>query len=406
MRKVGRLPVWHGLVLAFLACLAFFQTANAVASFNIASGANSLTFDAGSSTTSTITLQAIGGFSGNVTLSVLVSPVGLACFLTPTAVSLVDSAVSTLYCTGSVPGSFSVTVTGTSGSTVKMTNLTVVVTQPVYVVLFYYMLVALGVGSGAAVLKMFSTTSAPFDEFFTLTGGEFTPPASLLIVGDSGSGTSTLGLELIYRQLSAGRNCGILIYDSFPSEVQRRMNAMGWDVAPYLENGSLKIIDCYSALAGEAKAEVKDPLDFTDLSIRVSDVIERSETGPVTILFDSITAIFNSTQAKHAANFLRVLGAKVKSGGGVLILAATKGAISQEVGLNIEAMVDGVIELSIIRYRNSARRILTVKKIAGHQISSTPLEFRIVNQRGIVFRRPRFAPTSLLRRIRHSIQRL
>jgi len=174
---------------------------------------------------------------------------------------------------------------------------------------------------------------------------------------------------------------------------------MGWDVSAYLENGSLKIIDCYSALAGDANVEVKDPLDFTDVSIRVSEVIEKSARAPVTILFDSITAIFNSTQAKHASNFLRVLGAKVKKGGGILILAATKGSISEEVRFNIEAMVDGVVELTVVRYRNSTKRILTVKKVAGHHILPTQAEFEIADREGIIFRKPRFAPISLWRRI-------
>jgi len=179
---------------------------------------------------------------------------------------------------------------------------------------------------------------------------------------------------------------------------------MGWDVSAYLENGSLKIIDCYSALAGDANVEVKDPLDFTDVSIRVSEVIEKSARAPVTVFFDSITAIFNSIQAKHANNFLRVLGAKVKKGGGILILAATKGSISEEVRSNIEAMVDGVIELTVVRYRNSTKRILTVKKVAGHHIFSNQAEFEIGDQEGIIFRKPRFAPISMWRRIRELVR--
>ena len=392
------------VILAFAVCVGAIQTANAAASFSLASTGDSLAFDEGSSATSTITLQSTAGFSGNVTLTLLVSPAGLACFLTPTQVSLVDSASSTLYCTGSAPGSYAVTVTGTSGSIVKTTSLTVIVSKPAYVILFYYALVALAIGSGVAILKIFSMTTGPFEEFFKLTGGEFTPPASFLIIGDSGSGTSLLGLELIYRELSAGRSCGILTYDSFPSDIQRKMKKMGWDVTAYLENGSLKIIDCYSALAGDAMVEVKDPLDFTDVSIRVSEVIEKSALAPVTILFDSITAIFNSTQAKHASNFLRVLGAKVKKGGGILILAATKGSISEEVRFNIEAMVEGVVELTVVRYRNSTKRILTVKKVSGHHMLPTQAEFEIVDQAGILFRKPRFAPISLGRRIQELVR--
>lgn len=97
----------------------------------------------------------------------------------------------------------------------------------------------------------------------------------MLIIGDSGSGASTLGLQLLYRQLSAGRSCGLLTYDSFPSEIQKRMRDMGWDVIPHLGDGTLSILDCYSTLTGDEKTGVKDPLDFTEVSIRISDIVER-----------------------------------------------------------------------------------------------------------------------------------
>ncbi|HVH14624.1 MAG TPA: hypothetical protein VNA15_02755 [Candidatus Angelobacter sp.] len=81
-------------------------------------------------------------------------------------------------------------------------------------------------------------------------------------------------------------------------------------MTPYLEDGSLRILDYYSTLAGDEKTGVKDPLDFTEVSIRISDIIEKATKKPATIILDSITPIFNSSQSKIAINFLRVLGAK------------------------------------------------------------------------------------------------
>ncbi|HVH14623.1 MAG TPA: hypothetical protein VNA15_02750 [Candidatus Angelobacter sp.] len=95
--------------------------------------------------------------------------------------------------------------------------------------MFYFLILTTAIGSGigaAAVFKRFNTTTAPFEDIFNLTGGEFNSPITLLIIGDSGPGASTLGLQLLYRQLSAGRSCGLLTYDSFPSEIQKRMGDM------------------------------------------------------------------------------------------------------------------------------------------------------------------------------------
>ncbi len=263
---------------------------------------------------------------------------------------------------------------------------------------FYYLIAALAVGGslGTTVfLKRFNSTTGPFDDLFKLTGGEMQPPATLMIASDSGAGSTTMALQLLYRDLSRGKYCGLLSYDAFPAEINRRMREMGWDITEYLKNGKLQILDCYSALAGVEGSPIRDPTDFTEVSIQVTGMIEKAK-GPATILLDSVTPIFNSSAAKDCINFLQVLGAKVKNAGGVFIFTATKGSIPEEARSKIEALADGVIELNMIKRTNSLRRTLQVKKMAGRQSSTIETGFEIVQGKGIVIRKQRI-PISLLR---------
>lgn len=256
--------------------------------------------------------------------------------------------------------------------------------------LFYFLIVAALVGSGlmgTLVFRRLNSTDAPFSELYAATGGQFRPPTTLMIRGESGSGTSTLGLQLVYEGLQAGRSAVILTYDSFPSEIERQMEGMGWDDKPYLDNGSLQFIDCYSALVG-GETSIKDPIDFTEVSIQVSSKVD-SAKGPVTVLLDSFTPIFNGAQVRHAINFLRVLGAKVKNDGGFFIMTGTRGSLPDAVESNLESVVDAVIDLHLVRRGHRLIRVLTVKKVAGHQIGLVEKEFRIVEGRGIMFRVPR-----------------
>jgi len=163
---------------------------------------------------------------------------------------------------------------------------------------------------------------------------------------------------------------------------------MGWDTTEPLKTGQLKILDCYSALAGVEGSLIKDPTDFTEVSIQVTRMIE-SAKGPVTILLDSVTPIFNSAAAKDCINFLQVLGAKVKNAGGIFIFTATKGSIPEEARSKIEALADGVIELNLIKRANSLRRTLQVKKMAARQTSSVETGFEIVQGKGVVIRKQR-----------------
>src|SRR5205807_227061 len=181
---------------------------------------------------------------------------------------------------------------GNTGPTTTQTYRFVVHQQQNQAVInpFYYLIAALAIrGSlGTTVfLRRFNSTTGPFDDLFKLTGGEMQPPATLLIVSDSGAGSTTMALQLLYRDLSRGKSCGLLSYDAFPAEISRKMRAMGRDIAENLKTGQLNIIDCYSALAGVVGSLIRDPTDFTEVSIQVTRMIE-SAKGPLTILFDSV----------------------------------------------------------------------------------------------------------------------
>ncbi|HEX4920251.1 MAG TPA: RAD55 family ATPase, partial [Candidatus Bathyarchaeia archaeon] len=197
------------------------------------------------------------------------------------------------------------------------------------------------------------------------------------------------------RDLAKGKACGLISYDAFPAEIGRRMRDMGWDISQYVKTGQLKVLDCYSALAGVEGSVIKDSTDFTEVSIQVSGMIEKAK-GPITILLDSVTPMFNSASPKDCINFLQVLGAKVKNSGGIFIFTATKGSIPEEARSKIEALADGVIELSLTKRSQSLRRTLQVKKMAGHQASTVETGFEIVQGRGIVMRRQR-VPISFFR---------
>ena len=256
---------------------------------------------------------------------------------------------------------------------------------------FFYAVIALAIGGGLGTtvfLKRFNETTRPFDDLFKLTGGELQPPMSLMLAGNAGAGTSTLGLQLLYRDLKAGKPCGLLSYDAFPSEVQKRMKGMGWDITPYLEKGDLRVLDIYSALAGVESGTIRDPTDFTEISIQVTNMLDKTK-GPTTLLLDSVTPIFNSAQAKDCVNFLQVIAAKVKNSGGKFIFTSTKGSMPEDARLTIESLVDGVIDLNLVKKGKSLTRFLQVRKMPGREISSAETEFEMVPGKGILFLKQR-----------------
>src|SRR5438094_3367749 len=93
-----------------------------VEDFTIAASPTTVTVPAGVAGTSTVTVTAVNGFAQVVSLTLTIVPSsGLTCSLTPTSIS--GSGTSTLSCIGSA-GSFTVTVTGTSGALSRSATVT------------------------------------------------------------------------------------------------------------------------------------------------------------------------------------------------------------------------------------------------------------------------------------------
>jgi hypothetical protein len=112
---------------------------------------------------------------------------------------------------------------------------------------------------GIVALKRYDTSLEGFEHLEEMIGGPIPRGSSLLLLGDPGSGKTVLSYELLHDELEAGRVCALLSYDAFPEDVQGRMGEFGWDIISHLRKGRLKIIDCYSGLAGQGEGALRDP---------------------------------------------------------------------------------------------------------------------------------------------------
>src|SRR5436309_2054060 len=96
--------------------------------FTLSANPGTVSFDAGLSANSTISLQATGGFSGTVALTAVSVPAGVTTSCAPSNIS--GSLTSTCTFASSTPGSYIVTATGTNGSLVHTASISVTVTTP------------------------------------------------------------------------------------------------------------------------------------------------------------------------------------------------------------------------------------------------------------------------------------
>ena len=96
--------------------------------FSLSAKPTSVTFNAGSSATSVVSLASTGGFNGTVDLTTASAPAGVTTTCVPS--SLTGNASSTCTLTAPNPGAYTVTITGTNGSVAHDTLIDATVTTP------------------------------------------------------------------------------------------------------------------------------------------------------------------------------------------------------------------------------------------------------------------------------------
>src|SRR5439155_758468 len=96
--------------------------------FALTANPDTVSFVAGQSASSTISLQSTGGFNGAVSLTAASTPAGLTTSCVPVSLSGTQTSACTM--SGSTPGPYTVTITGTNGSLIHTTPITVTVTAP------------------------------------------------------------------------------------------------------------------------------------------------------------------------------------------------------------------------------------------------------------------------------------
>ena len=188
---------------------------------------------------------------------------------------------------------------------------------------------------------------------------------------------------MLNYQLGLGRPCGLLAYDMSALEAQKRVTDMGRDVSKDVQEGKLQILDCRPALAGVGWS-TENPLDFREMSVKVTQMIDAAK-APITILLDSFSTVFKSAPPNVAANLLRVLATLVKNSKGTFVLSGEMKSVPSDVMSRLDAVIDGVVELGMVKSVDSTIRTLSVRKMMGRRISHQPVEFEIVSGKGVRF---------------------
>lgn len=156
--------------------------------FTVSANPSSLSIPPGGSGTSTITVTAVSGFTGVVVLSAT-SPAGISTSFNPPTVTNSGTSILTITVAASVaPGSYIITVKGTSGTTTATTTITVSVGTPDFTII--------SIPTGILIYRGFQGASSINVTSVNNFAGTVTMTVSVVVHGTDSPGNTAIRTSL------------------------------------------------------------------------------------------------------------------------------------------------------------------------------------------------------------------
>lgn len=217
------------------------------------------------------------------------------------------------------------------------------------------------------------------------------PRNSFVMLTDlAGSRSEALLAELAWRALQRGEPVVIVSFLEPPVSIVQEFVGLEWNVLPSLENGDLRIVDCFSYrvddrermyermdpwnshvwnVAEQSTETVRDPSDMGELQNRLDGALEdlgMQDEGIVVV--DSLTELGSLVQPVQAYSFVKDVRADVCKGRFVPMFAsATVSGDAEGFPHDLGYMADGIVEMHLNEdiVEDALVKQLRVRKMAG-----------------------------------------
>jgi KaiC/GvpD/RAD55 family RecA-like ATPase len=190
----------------------------------------------------------------------------------------------------------------------------------------------------------------------------------VLLSGMAGTRIGAIQAELVWRTLQRGEPAVAVVYTEPPGAVVQGFLELDWNVLPYLENGQLRIVDCFTdrledrermhdrmnqwnrhlhEASADATETVRDASDLSEVHNKIDGCLQDDEmTDRGVVIVDSLTELGSLVQPVQAYNFVKDVRAEVCKGRYVPLFAgATYQGDAQAFPHDLGYMVDGIVQL-------------------------------------------------------------
>ena len=214
--------------------------------------------------------------------------------------------------------------------------------------------------------------SSGLKEMDELLGGGLDRGTTTLIIGQAGTGKSTIALQYASQMAKNGEKSMILAFDETRAVMLTRARNLGLDVATHVENGTITV-------------QQVDPAELSPGEFGVR-IIRGVEKGVRLVVIDSLSGYLNAMPGEQYLNSqMHELCAALNQQGAVTILIVPQHGLvdAATAPVDISYLADTVVSVRFFEALGEVKQALAVvKKRSGHHEKSIR-EFKLERGRGI-----------------------
>jgi circadian clock protein KaiC len=214
--------------------------------------------------------------------------------------------------------------------------------------------------------------SSGFEELDALFGGGLDRGTTTLIMGQAGTGKSTLALQYATQMADKGERSIVFTFDETRGVMLARARALGLDVEKYMSGGVLTV-------------QQVDPAEVSPGEF-ASRILRSVEAGCKLVVIDSLNGYLNSMPGeKYLNNQLHELSSYLNQQGVVTILILAQHGLvaAAEAPVDLSYLADTVVSVRFFEAAGEVKQALAViKKRSGHH-EKTIREFKLETGKGI-----------------------
>lgn len=221
------------------------------------------------------------------------------------------------------------------------------------------------------------SVSSGLREFDELLGGGLDRGTTTLILGQAGTGKSTLAMQYATQMADQGVGSMVFAFDETRGVMLARARALGMNLAEHAESGAVSV-------------EQIDPAEVSpgEFAFRI---LRGVEAGRKLIVIDSLNGYLNAMPGeKYLNNQLHELSSYLNQQGVVTILILSQQGLvdTAEAPVDLSYLADTVVTLRFFESSGEVKQALSViKKRSGHH-EKTIREFKLETGKGIRIGRP------------------